>query len=413
MKKGLLLSVVASGVIFAGGNIAPVQPVQQVAPAASDFYGSIAFRYDMNKNSASANSWGKRDNLFVVAVDLGIDKELGNGFGIGAEVGAFTHLGLTSIATRIPTSQLPAGTYNTGELSQLYLTYKAGNTAIKVGRQALPKNLSPWAMTTRTGGVADITYNGIVIVNTDIANTTLVGAWIASASDLSNTVKVDLANGSNKGLFMLAAEYTGVANTTFDFSAYYVPKYLGTNQKAYSFWASVKTKVNSVDLGLQATYSKASAQTKTFGIAGYIGTKVNNFDAKLTLAYIDDGQTALSLNPVLRGALGANAYQDVASAFWGATWREFGGMNSNNGSKQKVARLDLGYKLPSNYGKIYGGIAMDKFTGASSRTIKAARVGYNFTVAGVAANVEYMYMKDRTAVGQKEHRIRVQGVYKF
>jgi len=32
MKKGLLLSVVASGILFAGGNIAPVAPV---APAAS------------------------------------------------------------------------------------------------------------------------------------------------------------------------------------------------------------------------------------------------------------------------------------------------------------------------------------------------------------------------------------------
>jgi hypothetical protein len=42
MKKGLLLSVVASTMIFAGGDIAPVEPA---APASADFWGQIGFYY--------------------------------------------------------------------------------------------------------------------------------------------------------------------------------------------------------------------------------------------------------------------------------------------------------------------------------------------------------------------------------
>jgi len=397
MKKGLLLSVVASGVIFAGGNIAPVQPVQQVAPAASDYYGSIGYRYEFIKDSSKANSWGKSDNTWKVGVDLGIDKELGNGFGIGAEVAGFTKLGLNSITS-------PTNIANdTFELSQLYLTYKAGNTAVKMGRQALPKSLSPWAWTDTTVGVKDFTYNGIVVVNTDIADTTLVGAWIASRSSMGNTLKIS-DNGKNKGLFMLAAEYTGVANTTFDISAYYVPKFFSANH-AYSVWASAKTKVSSVDLGLQLAYAKQSGSSSTVGVAAYAGTTYGDFDAKLTVAYIKDGGTTLNLGST--------------SGFWGNVGyanTSMGGdiINATDGAKQKIAKLDLGYKLP--YGKVYGGVAYNKVSGSTVTDKQlAARLGYSFEVYGVNTKIEYRYIKTTPVAGAstKINKVRVEGIYKF
>jgi len=399
MKKGLLLSVVASGLIYAGGDIAPVAPVQQqpaAAPAACDFYGSIAFRYDAVKDSSSANKWGKEDNKAFLGVDLGVEKQLGYGFGIGAEVAAIK--GFKKLGTASPAE--------TAELSQLYLTYKAGNTAIKAGRQALPKSLSPWAWTDSTANVKDNTYEGIVVVNTDLPDTTLVGAWIAKVGTGATFNKI---NGSDKGLFMLAAQYTGIANTTLRTSLYYIPKH-NTSGKAISAWASAETKVSNFDLGLQVAYAKAKAGSiallsgatgtkATLGVAGYVGTTYNNFDAKLTLAYIKKGSAKLNLGGT--------------SGFWGNVgYSNFGGEAIEN-EKQTIAKLDVGYKLPNNYGKVYAGVAYDKHTGKAKDI--AARVGYAFTVKGVNAKVEYRYTKntDSDGANTKINKVRVEGIYKF
>jgi len=406
MKKGLLLSVVASGLIYAGGDIAPVAPVQPTAaPAACDFYGSLGARYEFIKDNSSANKWGKEDNTWKTTLVLGVNKELGYGFGFGAEVAATTDLGL-DIAT--PKYGEDA------ELSQLFLTYKAGNTAIKAGRQALPKSLSPWAWTDSTVGRLDTTYQGVVIVNTDLPDTTLVGAWIAQAGDKASFTKI---NGSNKGLYMLAAQYKGFANTTLTGSVYFIPKN-DSNGKAISAWGSVESKVNNFDLGLQVAYAKAKAGSiaqvgagtkATIGVAGYVGTNFNGLDAKLTLAYIKNGNATLNLGGT--------------SGFWGNVgYSNFGGDVkmagdfAGNSAKQKIAKLDLGYKLPNDYGKVYAGVAYDKVSSSTvwDKSI-AARVGYSFTVKGVKAKVEYRYTKNSPVGGNdiKIQKVRVEGIYKF
>jgi len=221
MKKGLLLSVVASGVIFAGGNIAPVQPVQQVAPAACDFWGTLALRYDAIKD-ANGNFGTAKNNKAVAALAMGVEKQLGYGFGFGAELD-----GLYALDGKFNKKS------ETADLMQAYLTYKAGNTAIKAGRQALPKTVSPW-------------------VYTD-----LVGAWVASVHDFGNGDKKITGN-SDKGLFALGAIYKGIQNTTLSGTLYYIPSE-GAKGKAISAWTAVQSKVNNVDLGLQLAYAKADA----------------------------------------------------------------------------------------------------------------------------------------------------------
>ena len=394
MKKGLLLSVVASGFIFAGGNIAPVQPVvPAAAPAACDFWGTVALRYDAMKKATGGNKW-KADSKTYLALAMGVEKELGYGFGFGAEMGAM-----------LKGNYKFTNKSESAEVSQFYVTYKAGNTAIKVGRQALPKAVSPWAWSDRTAGVLNRTYNAITVVNTDIADTTLVGAWVHSAVDTNKNVKI----ADNKGIFMLGAIYSGISNTTLSTSIYYKPKgdlgaihdfngdgnadaepNVGTG---VSVWAAAETKVSNFDLGLQVAYAKIKPLTKSFGVAAYAGTKFDAIDAKLTLAYLNDGTTPLNLGGT--------------SAFWGNTFQGvFGGDVSANG-KQKIARLDLGYALSN--GRIYGGVAADKPDNGA--TAVAARIGYDFKVSGIAAKVEYRFDKDFNK--NKNHRIRVQGVYKF
>jgi hypothetical protein len=196
---------------------------------------------------------------------------------------------------------------------------------------------------------------------------------------------------------MLGAINKSIENTTLSFAAYYAKEGNGLPGDFTSAWAAAETKVSSVNLGLQLAYSKIKGADKTFGVAGYVGGNFNGLDAKLTLAYINDGAAPLTVTP-------------GASAFWGATWKVMGG-NAVAGNKQKIARLDLGYKL-ANGGKIYGGIAADKPD--TGKTAVAARIGYDFKILDMNAKVEYRYVKNHKFIdGNDNQRIRVQGVYKF
>jgi len=402
MKKSLLLSIAASAVVFAGGDIAPVQPVQPTAaPAACDFWGTLAFRYDANKKASGADKFFKADDRGALAIVMGVEKELGYGFGFGAEVA-----GLMAFNNKLDKVGEAA------EISQLYLTYKVGNTAIKAGRQALPKAVSPWAWSDRTAGILDTTFNGVTVVNTDIQNTTLVAAWLRSFNvgiaavpgigvfdiDSLGSVKI-----GDKGVFMLGA-LTKVSNVDLSFAGYYIPD-LAPSVNAKSVWAAAETKLDSVDLGLQVAYAKIDGLKSTLGIAAYVGTTYNALDAKLTLAYINDGASPLNGVGALTGGL------QGTSGFWGNSFAGAFGGETVSGNKQKIARIDLGYKI-DGYGKVYGGIGVDKPD--TGKTTVGGRIGYDFKVMDVNAKIEYRYIKNKGFVKDNdEHRIRVQGVYKF
>ncbi len=395
MKKTLLLSAVASTIAFAGGDIAPVEPVvpAAAAPAACDFWGSIGARYEFIKDSAKANKWGKDDNTWKTTVVLGVEKALGYGFGFGAELAATSDLGLDIANPKYGED---------AELSQLYLTYTNGNTAIKAGRQALPKSLSPWAWSDRTVGRLDNTFEGIVVVNTDLADTTLVGAWIPRAGDKNNFGPVNGKN--NKGLYMLTAQYKGIENTTLTGSVYYIPK-AGANKAVTSVWGSAETKVDNFNLGLQGAYAKRKGTKATTGLAAYVGTNYEGLDAKLTLAYLKNGATTLALGGT--------------SAFWGNTgYSSINGKGDGSivgvGAKEKIVKLDLGYNI-DGYGKVYGGVAYDKVSSSNVDKILAGRLGYKFNVAGVDAKIEYRYDKVdyKQGADHKKQTVRLEGIYKF
>ncbi len=395
MKKGLLLSVVASGILFAGGDIAPVQPVQPtVAPASCDFWGNLAFRYDAIKDDSTGADFNAEDNKVTAAIVMGVEKELGYGFGFGAELA-----GIVKANGKFKNRS------ETGEISQLYLTYKNNGTALKIGRQTLPKTVSPWAWSDRTATVVDDAFNAVTVVNTSlIKDTTLIGAWVHSIADGGSNTKI----ANDKGLFMLGLINKSVANTTLSMSAYFKPKgtheALGYLDNGYALWASAETKINNFDLGLQAVYAKIKPLTKRVGVAAYVGTNFNGLGVKLTGAYIDDGSTPLALS--------------TTSGFWGNVGyanEDMGAGSLSDSGKQKIVKLDLDYKLPENYGKIYGGVAYDDYSNSTVDKKIAARVGYGFKVSGIDGLVEYRYTQKTPVSGSKVkmHKIRVQGVYKF
>jgi len=420
MKKSLLLSIAASAVIFAGGDIAPVEPA---APASADFWGQIGFAYQAQDYDWDNQDWGDKDNNgFSAAVVLGVEKEIGNGFGFGAEVAGWTDFGF-DIAEK---SRVESGNYLTGnppsdseqtsaEISQAYLTYTFGNTAIKAGRQALPKAVSPWAWSDRTVGVIDYSYDGIVIANTDLANTTIIAGWIGQIYH-NNDEQEHLSD--NAGLFMLGLVNKSLSNTTISAMGYYLPESKYDLNRAvdadakdtWSLWANFVTNNDGFFYGLQGAYVDGdyNGADATFAIAGKIGSRWGNFNAEVAASYINNGDYSLQMaGTTLEDSALWTFNEDAANIAW-----------HPDGKSQGEAGIlvKAGYKLP--VGTVYGSLGYWDYDNVKDTYIEntfGARAGYKFNVAGVDAKVEYRY-RDQEYKNNKDktrQRLRVEAYYKF
>jgi hypothetical protein len=423
MKKGLLLSVAASAVIFAGGDIQPVEPA---APASSDFWGQIGLAYQA-VDVDGGYKWGDSENNdFSATAVLGVEKELFDGLGFGLELAGWTDFG-SEIADN---PRVLSGDQTGSEVSQAYLTYKYCNTAIKAGRQALPKAVSPWAWSDRSGGVLDYTYEGVVIANTDLPDTTLVGAWIKNAVNEDNKINI-----SDTGLFMLGLINKSFCDTTITLTGYYVPDskivnvgakgvapayatYLPTpddpENDIYSIWGSIEKKFGDYTVGVQGAYVDGNAKVggkdfdATYAIAGKIGADFlcGDLHTELTGWYINDGDYSLK---TAGSGVGT-------SGFWG---NRFGGEFNGEavGLERKGASLDFNYKLWG--GELFGGVGYEDFDGKIATDPDKAyggRIGYKTKIMGVDTTVQYRYLDVKgvdSASDYKRQKVRVEAYYKF
>ena len=147
MKKTLLLSVVASSMIMAGGDIAPVEPVVEtpaVAEASGWDFGGQAVAYIQTVDNSGNDSLFDKETLYrAVGAQLrATNKDLFYGIGAGIEVS-----GIRSGTDQNPGFYTGGGNAGTtsGGITQGYLTYGMGNTSLKLGRQTLPKSLAPFS----------------------------------------------------------------------------------------------------------------------------------------------------------------------------------------------------------------------------------------------------------------------------
>jgi hypothetical protein len=118
-----------------------------------------------------------------------------------------------------------------GWISEAYLTYGTGNTSIKAGRQTLPQALSPFAYSENWNVFAN-TFDSVLVVNTDISNTTLVGAWVAGGNvnsfGMTNLSDFNSLNGDD-GVYMITAQNKSIADLTLTGSYYYAKDFGARN----------------------------------------------------------------------------------------------------------------------------------------------------------------------------------------
>jgi len=427
MKKGLLLSLVASTMIFAGGDIAPVEPAA-AAPAAdcSDFYGSIGAYYrtiSADSGDLFATDVAGNANAFSVTAVVGVEKTLFDGIGFGAEAAGWSNLGLWDGADLAPIGARGGdGSLEGGELSQLYLTVSFNNTAIKAGRFALPLSLSPWAWSDRTAGVLDTTFEGALVANTDLADTTVYGAVVTKTINGGTRAQV----GDDSALVAVGLVNKSLANTTISAVGYYIPDVLvGAGElAAYAGFVTVDTKVAGVNFSSRAAVvSRENDATivpdvdATFGIDAVLSGKAGIFNWSVAAAYINDGD--MPLNAVTGyGALRTDNEEASETAVWQQT---FAGapIGTKSSQVQLLAKISTKVGIGSLYGsvqyvsydvaQVVPGNAYDSSTGV--------RAGYKFKVAGINTKIEYRYRNRATTVAgaadMERHQVRIEAQYKF
>ncbi len=306
MKKTLLLSVVASTMMMAGGDIAPVEPAAPapapVAESGWDFSGQAVVYYQTLDKFGAGDLFDQDSSLADAGLQLrAVNKNVFAGIGAGVELNGLSTLNLeNSIVSNVMQGVGKGGDLDDmtdgGWISQMYLTYGFGNTSLKLGRQELPKALSPFAFSEKWNVFAN-TFDSVLVVNSDIPNTTLVGAWVHSANhngigagnDLSDFNKV---NGSD-GVYMLTAQNKSIENLTLTGTWYYGGD-MAVTDDINILWGDAKYNAGSFNIGLQGgTVMSDAFANDTVAFGAKIGGKIAMVDASLAYSNVDDGDTGV------------------------------------------------------------------------------------------------------------------------
>ncbi len=271
MKKTMVslaaASLIVTSAMAADKGIDIVTTGQAVVyyQTADDNGASVANTHDglFGKDASSAN----------VGVQLNLDADLKNNFTLGTQL---TYLGTAGLEKNLVNATRQGVTSNLNSttdeiaLTKLFIAKKIANTTVKVGRQELPKSLSPLAYS-EGWNVFKNTFDAILVVNSDIPDTTLVGAYVSGGTGMNLTGTADLTTRVNvtgtlagpgtaalpitSTAYMLTVQNKSVPMTTITGSYYRLTK-IGealpvVGIAADAFWFDAKVAGKDLPLGLK------------------------------------------------------------------------------------------------------------------------------------------------------------------
>ena len=264
MKKTLVslatASLIASTAMAADKGIDIVTSGQAVIYYQTSDSAGAADLFDHAANSA-AN----------VGVQLNLNADLGDNFSFGSQLSYLGTAGLEKVlvgATMQDSGQKLAmdGIADEIAMTKIFVAKQIDNTTVKIGRQELPKSLSPLAFS-EGWNVFKNTFEAILVVNTDVPDTTLVGAYVgqsnasAPGSDIStfNNLGVKSSAGGatvTGAAYMLTAQNTSIPMTTVTASIYGMEAItLDANDAALNganaLWLDAKIADKSLPMGLK------------------------------------------------------------------------------------------------------------------------------------------------------------------
>ena len=217
-------------------------------------------------------------------LQLNLDADLKNGFTFGSQINYLGTLGLEKNLVS-GTMQNTNGTIAENNiaddvyLSQLYVAKKIANTNVKLGRQELPQALSPFAFS-EDWNVFKNTFDAGLVVNSDIPNTTLVGAYVAKGNQngvganmsLYGDLRTNVGN-VNDTAYMVTVQNKSIPMATVTATYYEVGQVAATTD-ADILWGDIAIASKDLPMGLNFGIQGgqicpeigAAKDTKSFGL---------------------------------------------------------------------------------------------------------------------------------------------------
>ena len=191
--------------------------------------------------------------------------------------------------------------------TQAYLTYGIGNTSIKVGRQNLPKALSPFAFS-EGWNVFKNSFEAALVVNTDIPNTALVGAFVwrsnpsLGAAGLNSFTDLSVLDKAapgvavaNDGVYMITAQNKSIDNLTLTGTYYYAPEMVSATDDVSIIWGDAAYAAESFNVAVQggSVLLDTTGLEDTTAFGAKLGAKLGMFTATLAYSSVDDGTASI------------------------------------------------------------------------------------------------------------------------
>ena len=236
------------------------------------------------------------------ALHLGLTADLTEGISAGTTMIALSTLGLENNLVSNVWENQNANHSSDYWFSEAWIAGTAGKTTAKVGRMALD---TPLAFT-ETWSIAENTFEAAVLINQDIADTTLVGAWIGSSNagtlGFGSTgfagvvAQPSIGNGDsrfstfhNSGAYTIGAINNSFAPLTINAWYYEAPS------TASAIWASADLDMDGILAGVQyATFDPAATGSKDGdAVAAMLGYAMKDvMTIKAAYSTVDEDQDA-------------------------------------------------------------------------------------------------------------------------
>ncbi len=169
VKMSLLAATLITASAFAIDNV-KVSGDAKLFYGTNDTYDAATFGVDPDASLfRKENSWGQ------TSLGLGVTADLTEGISSGVHLTAISAMGLTNIVSGV----FEGGLNDEFWFDEAWLAGTYGKTTAKIGRMTLD---TPLAFT-ETWSVAYNTFEAGVLINEDIPDTTLVGAYIGASNN--------------------------------------------------------------------------------------------------------------------------------------------------------------------------------------------------------------------------------------
>jgi len=270
MKKTLISLATAS--LIASSAVAADKGIDFTTTGQAVVY----YQTHNDGKSDSADLFNQKASSANVGIQLDIASDLQNGFTFGSQL---TYLGTSGLEKNLVSNvnqvggQVPVPNFvDTNEdgkkdnivkttnelaLTKIFIAKQIANTTVKIGRQELPQSLSPLAFT-EGWDVFKNTFDAVLVVNTDIKDTTLVGAYVGRSTGMDLSTVDDLTVSSSAGAlnvsktaYMLTAQNKSLPMTTLT-GSYYALAGIAAADSADVVWMDASVQDKSLPMGFKA-----------------------------------------------------------------------------------------------------------------------------------------------------------------